>query len=192
MKFINFYTGIALMLIVSLSGSLGATTGKLAPPLIVGALLLAVLVMGWAGAASEALAEIDRLKCIMHNQNTEARLRAAEAVKRDAEILRQRRLITSIQEDNLTWREGCNTYIPRIAALLTENAELRKRPSIDVLTATAQRLIVEINNEPDDVDEDCRNCQARGIGYLHSELLMHMTAVPVPAGAEIEPIASTV
>lgn len=67
-------------------------------------------------------------------------------------------------------------------------SELRARPSAEVLMATARRLIAELNDEPDDVDEDCRNCQARGIGHLHAELLRHMdsqrtTTTPPTTGA---------
>lgn len=52
--------------------------------------------------------------------------------------------------------------------------QLDARPSAEVMMATARRLMAELNDAPDDVEEDCRNCQARGIGYLHAELLQHM------------------
>lgn len=61
----------------------------------------------------------------------------------------------------------------RADALEAENVELSRRPSADTLNATARRLIAELNDD-DNCDEDCKNCQARGMGYLHSELLQHL------------------
>ncbi|MGK5044937.1 hypothetical protein ACQ4WP_03420 [Janthinobacterium sp. GB4P2] len=59
MKYVNFYSGMAMVLIASLLGSLGSTTGELAPPLVLGALLATVLVLGWAGGASDSRHELD-------------------------------------------------------------------------------------------------------------------------------------
>lgn len=182
MKFVNFYSGTALVLIASLLGSLGSTTGEMAPPLIVGALLLTVLVLGWAGGASDARHELDRLTRLEAGRQLKATCDAAARDRLEAmnEALRAQardsqaaiELFTAVQVKNMI----------RITALEGENAELQKRPSSDVMMVTAQRLIAELNDEPDDVDEDCRNYQVRGIGHLHSELLMHMaTTTPTPA-----------
>ena len=186
MKFINFYSGTALAFIAGLLTTLGTATGETAPPLIVGALLLTVLVLGWAGGASDARHELDRLTRLEGGRQLQMTCNAAarDRLETAAEVLRAQVRDSQAAIELFTAAQAKNMI--RITALEGENAELQKRPSSDVMMATAQRLIAELNDDPDDVDEDCRNCQARGIGYLHSELLRHMAA-PVVGGAQIEP-----
>ena len=180
MKYVNFYSGTAMVLIASLLGSLASATGQMAPPLIVGALLITVLVLGWAGGASDARHELDRLTRLEAGRQLQMTCNAAERDRLEtaAEVLRAKVRDSQAAIELFTAAQARKMI--RITALEGENAELQKRPSSDVMMVTAQRLIAELNDEPDDVDEDCRNCQARGIGYLHSELLMHM-ATPTPA-----------
>jgi len=79
--------------------------------------------------------------------------------------------------------EVARQRMERIAVLEAENIELRRRPSADTLNATARRLIAELNDD-DDCDEDCKNCQARGMGYLHSELLQHLAGAATAPNEE--------
>ena len=183
MKFINFYSGTALALIASLLGSLGAATGEMAPPLIVGALLFTVLVLGWAGGASDSRHELDRLTRLESSRQLQMTCNAAARDRLEAtnESLRAQARDSQAAIELFTAAQAATMV--RITALESENAELQKRPSSDVMMTTAQRLIAELNDEPDDVNEDCRNCQARGIGYLHSELLMHMVVAPLEESA---------
>ena len=183
MKFINFYSGTALALIASLLGSLGAATGEMAPPLIVGALLFTVLVLGWAGGASDARAELDRLTRLESSRQllAQSHIRQRDQLEASNEALRAQ--VKDCQAAIEVFTAAQAGTMVRITALEGENTELQKRPSSDVMMATAQRLIAELNDEPDDVDEDCRNCQACGIGHLHSELLMHMAVAPLEQSA---------
>lgn len=179
MKFVNFYSGTAMVLIASILGSLGSATGELAPPLVLGALLATVLVLGWAGGASDARHELDRLTRLEAGRQLQMACNAAarDRLETAAEVLRAQVRDSQAAIELFTAAQAKNMI--RITALEGENAELSKRPSSDVLMATAQRLIAELNDDPDDADEECRNYQARGIGYLHSELLTHMTT-PAP------------
>lgn len=179
MKYVNFYSGMALVLIASLLGSLGSTTGELAPPLVLGALLATVLVLGWAGGASDSRHELDRLTRLESGRQllAQSHIRQRDQLEASNEALRAQ--VKDCQAAIEVFTAAQAGTMVRITALEGENAELQKRPSSDVMMATAQRLITELNDEPDDVDEDCRNCQARGIGYLHSELLMHMAVAPL-------------
>lgn len=188
MKFINFYSGTALALIASLLGSLGAATGEMAPPLIVGALLFTVLVLGWAGGASDARAELDRLTRLESGRQLQMTCNAAARDRLEAANEALRAQVKDCQAAIEVFTAAQAGTMVRITALEGENAELHKRPSRDVMMTTAQRLIAELNDEPDDVDEDCRNCQARGIGYLHSELLMRMAVAPLEQSARGRPI----
>lgn len=183
MKFINFYSGTALVLIASLLGSLGAATGEMAPPLIVGALLFTVLVLGWAGGASDARAELDRLTRLESGRQllAQSHIRQRDQLEASNEALRAQ--VKDCQAAIEVFTAAQAGTMVRITALEGENAELQKRPSSDVIMTTARRLIAELNDEPDDVDEDCRNCQTRGIGHLHSELLMHMAVAPLEQSA---------
>ncbi len=187
MKYVNFYSGMALVLIASLLGSLGSTTGELAPPLVLGALLATVLVLGWAGGASDARAELDRLTRLEAGRQLQMTCNAAARNRLEAtnEALRAQARDSQAAIELFTAAQAATMV--RITALESENAELQKRPSSDVMMTTAQRLIAELNDEPDDVDEDCRNCQARGIDYLHSELLMHMAVAPLEQSARGRP-----
>ena len=183
MKYVNFYSGMALVLIASLLGSLGSTTGELAPPLVLGALLATVLVLGWAGGASDARAELDRLTRLESGRQllAQSHIRQRDQLEASNEALRAQ--VKDCQAAIEVFTAAQAGTMVRITALEGENTELQKRPSSDVMMATAQRLIAELNDEPDDVDEDCRNCQARGIGHLHSELLMHMAVAPLEQSA---------
>ena len=183
MKYVNFYSGMALVLIASLLGSLGSTTGELAPPLVLGALLATVLVLGWAGGASDARAELDRLTRLESGRQllAQSHIRQRDQLEASNEALRAQ--VKDCQAAIEVFTAAQAGTMVRITALEGENAELQKRPSSDVMMTTAQRLIAELNDEPDDVDEDCRNCQARGIGHLHSELLMHMAVAPLEKSA---------
>lgn len=183
MKFINFYSGTALALITSLMGSLGAATGEMAPPLIVGALLFTVLVLGWAGGASDSRHELERLTRLEAGRQLQMTCNAAARDRLEATNEALRAQVKDCQAAIEVFTAAQAGTMVRITALEGENAELQKRPSSDVMMATAQRLIAELNDEPDDVDEDCRNCQARGIGHLHSELLMHMAVAPLEQSA---------
>ena len=183
MKYVNFYSGMALVLIASLLGSLGSTTGELAPPLVLGALLATVLVLGWAGGASDSRHELDRLTRLESGRQllAQSHIRQRDQLEASNEALRAQ--VKDCQAAIEVFTAAQAGTMVRITALEGENAELQKRPSSDVMMATAQRLIAELNDEPDDVDEDCRNCQARGIGHLHSELLMHMAVAPLEQSA---------
>ncbi|ATD62527.1 MAG: hypothetical protein ACOH2S_27490 [Janthinobacterium svalbardensis] len=183
MKYVNFYSGMALVMIASILGSLGSATGELAPPLILGALLFTVLVLGWAGGASDARHELDRLTRLESGRQllAQSHIRQRDQLEEANETLRAKLKDCQAAIERFTAAQA-GTMV-RITALEGENAELRKRPSSEVMMATARRLIAELNDEPDDVDEDCRNCQARGIGYLHSELLMHMEVAPLEQSA---------
>ena len=90
MKFVNFYSGTALVLIVSLLGSMATATGQIAPPLIVGALLVTVLVLGWAGGASDARHELDRLTRLEAGRQLQMACNAAarDRLETAAEVLR--------------------------------------------------------------------------------------------------------
>lgn len=183
MKYVNFYSGMALVLIASLLGSLGSTTGELAPPLVLGALLATVLVLGWAGGASDARAELDRLTRLESGRQLQMTCNAAARDRLEAANEALRAQVKDCQAAIEVFTAAQAGTMVRITALEGENTELQKRPSSDVMMATAQRLIAELNDELDDVDEDCRNCQARGIGHLHSELLMHMAVAPLEQSA---------
>ena len=132
MKFVNFYSGTAMVLIASILGNLGSATGELAPPLVLGALLATVLVLGWAGGASDARHELDRLTRLEAGRQLKATCDAAarDRLETAAEVLRAQlrdsqaaiKLFTAAQAKNMI----------RITALEGENAELHKRPAIDV------------------------------------------------------------
>ena len=175
MKFVNFYSGTALVLIASLLGSLGAATGETAPPLIVGALLFTVLALGWAGGASDARHELDRLTRLEAGRQLKATCDAAArdrleamnealcAQARDSQAAIE--LFTAAQAKNMV----------RITALEVENAELRKRPSSEVMIETAVRLMRE-NSADEESDQEYLNGRATGIAHMHAELVQHMMA----------------
>ena len=128
MKYVNFYSGMALVLIASLLGSLATATGQMAPPLIVGALLLSVLVLGWAGGASDARHEIDRLTRLEAGRQLQMTCNAAgrDRLETAAEVLRAQVRDSQAAIELFTAAQAKNMI--RITALEGENAELRKRP----------------------------------------------------------------
>lgn len=137
MKFINFYSGTALVLIASLLGSLGNTTGDLAPPLVLGALLATVLVLGWAGGASGARHEVDRLTRLEAGRQLQMACNAAarDRLETAAEVLRAQVRDSQAAIELFTAAQAKNMI--RITALEGENAVLRKRPAIDVAPGAA-------------------------------------------------------
>lgn len=132
MKFINFYSGTALALIASLLGSLGAATGEMAPPLIVGALLFTVLVLGWAGGASDSRHELDRLTRLESGRQLQMTCNAAARNRLEAanEALRAQVRDSQAAIELFTAAQAKNMI--RITALESENAELRK-PALALL-----------------------------------------------------------
>lgn len=52
MKTTYIYTGIAMAITGTVTGSLWATTGEAVPTVVFAALMLTILVLGWAGGAS--------------------------------------------------------------------------------------------------------------------------------------------
>lgn len=185
-----------MALIASLLGSLGAATGEMAPPLIVGALLFTLLVLGWAVGASDARAELDRLTRLESGRQLQMTCNAAARDRLEAtnEALRAQardsqtaiKLFTAAQAKNMV----------HIAALEGENAELQKRPSADVLRATAKRLIGdlmigrEVSSEEAAEDEVFLSGSARGTVSMLSDLLRQMGAPPMVTGAQNESNAS--
>lgn len=268
MKYVNFYSGTALALIASLLGSLGAATGQMAPPLIVGALLFTVLVLGWAGGASDARAELDRLTRLEFGRQllAQSHIRQRDQLEASNEALRAQVKdcqaaievftaaqagtmvrITALEGENAELRARTTAEIAAVswplqpyavvigramgsddlelamfdgfnycfsdgdclerdgdtldgftaefltqhqleqrliaahldagsvAVLRTENAELRKRPSSEVMIETAVRLMRE-NSADEDSDEEYLNGRVAGIAHMHTELVQHMMA----------------
>lgn len=175
MKFINFYSGTALLLIISLLGSLGAATGELAQPMIVGALLFTVLVLGWAGGASDARAEIDRLTRLEAGRQLQATCNAAARDRLEEANETLRAHLADCQAAIEVFTAAQAATMVRITALEGENAELRKRPSSEVMIETAVRLMRE-NSADEDSDEEYLNGRAAGIAHMHTELVQHMMA----------------
>lgn len=186
MKFVNFYSGTALVLIASLLGSLGSTTGELAPPLVLAAMLATVLVLGWAGGASDARHELDRLTRLEAGRQLQVTCNAAARDRLEAtnEALRAQVGDCQAAIEVFTAAQGKNVI--RITALEAENAELSKRPSAEVLRATAYRLSGEAlrppgeEAPPDEAAEDLMflNGTARGLVMMLSTLLRQMDAPP--------------
>ena len=176
MKFINFYSGTALVLIASLLGSLGNTTGDLAPPLVLGALLATVLVLGWAGGASDARHEVDRLTRLEAGRQLQMACNAAarDRLETAAEVLRAQVKDSQAAIELFTAAQAKNMI--RITALEGENTELRKRPSSEVMIGTAVRLMRE-NSADEDSDQEYLNGRATGIAHMHTELVQHMMPV---------------
>lgn len=137
MKFINFYSGTALVLIASLLGSLGSTTGELAPPLVLAALLATVLVLGWAGGASDARHEVDRLTKLEAGRQLQMACNAAarDRLETAAEVLRTQVRDSQAAIELFTAAQARNMI--RITSLEGENAELSKRPVIDIAPGAA-------------------------------------------------------
>lgn len=187
MKFFNFYSGTALALIASLPGSLGAATGEMAPPLIVGALLFTLLVLGWAGGASDSRHELYRVTRLEAGRQLQMTCNAAAHDRLEAtnEALRAQARDSQAAIELFTAAQAKNMV--RIAALEGENAELRKRPSAEVLHATAYRLSGEALRPPDEeaTPEEAAddlmflNGTARGLVMMLSALLRQMDAPPV-------------
>ena len=178
MKFINFYSGTALALIASLLGSLGAATGEMAPPLIVGALLVTVLVLGWSGGASDARHELDRLTRLEGGRQLQMTCNAAarDRLETAAEVMRAQVRDSRAAIELFTAAQAKNMI--RITALEGENAELRKRPSSEVMIETAVRLMRE-NSADEESDQEYLDGCAAGIAYMHTELVQHMMT-PMP------------
>lgn len=149
MKFINFYSGTALLLITSLLGSLATATGQIAPPLIVGALLITVLVLGWAGGASDARHELDRLTRLEAGRQLKATCDAAarDRLETAAEVLRAQVRDSQAAIELFTAAQAKNMI--RITALEGENAELSKRAAIDVAPGATGGIVHE-NDTGDD------------------------------------------
>lgn len=137
MKYVNFYSGTALALIASLLGSLSAATGEMAPPLIVGALLFTLLALGWAGGASDARAELDRLTRLESGRQllAQSHIRQRDQLEASNEALRAQ--VKDCQAAIEVFTAAQAGTIVRITALEGENAELRKRPAIDVAPGAA-------------------------------------------------------
>lgn len=186
MKFINFYSGTALALIASLLGSLGAATGEMAPPLIVGTLLFTVLVLGWAGGASDARHELDRLTRLDAGRQLLAQsyIKQRDQLEASNEALRAQ--VKDCQAAIEVFTAAQAGTMVRITALEGENAELRKRPSAEVLRATAYRLSGEALRPPDEeaTPEEAAddlmflNGTARGLVMMLSALLREMETPP--------------
>lgn len=185
-----------MALIASLLGSLGAATGEMAPPLIVGALLFTVLVLGWAGGASDARAELDRLTRLESGRQLQMTCNAAARDRLEATNEALRAQVKDCQAAIEVFTAAKAKNMVRIAALEGENAELQKRPSADVLRATAKRLIGdlmigrEVSSEEAAEDEVFLSGSARGTVSMLSDLLRQMGAPPMVAGAQIESNAS--
>lgn len=206
MKFINFYSGTALVLIASLLGSLATATGQMAPPLIVGALLLTVLVLGWAGGASDARHELDRLTRLESGRQLLTQSHIKQRDQLEAALARLQHRIEGVTASNAGLRKVAERWADevgnlrdqvkdgqaaielftaaqaksmiRITALEGENAELRKRPSSEVMIETAVRLMRE-NSADEESDQEYLDGCAAGIAYMHTELVQHMMT-PMP------------
>ena len=178
MKYVNFYSGMALVLIASLLGSLGSTTGELAPPLVLGALLATVLVLGWAGGASDSRHELDRLTRLESGRQllAQSHIRQRDQLEASNEALRAQ--VKDCQAAIEVFTAAQAGTMVRITALEGENAELRKRPSSEVMIETAVRLMRE-NSADEDSDEEYLNGRAAGIAHMHTELVQHMMT-PMP------------
>ena len=180
MKFVNFYSGMALVLIASLLGSLGSTTGKFAPPLVLGALLLTVLVLGWAGGASDTRAELDRLTRLEAGRQLQAKCNAAARDRLEDANIALRAHLADCQAAIEVFTAAQAATMVRITALESENAELLKRPSAEVLRATARRLIGdltigrEVPSEEAAEDDVFLSGSARGTTSMLSDLLRQM------------------
>jgi|GEM_PF-4587653 len=154
----------------------------MAPPLIAGALLFTVLVLGWAGGASDARAELDRLTRLEAGRQLQAKCNAAARDRLEAtnEALRAQARDSQAAIELFTAAQAKNMI--RITALESENAELRKRPSAEVLRATSYRLVGEIMREPGDEaqakeaaeDDAFLSGIARGVVMMLSALLRQM------------------
>ena len=203
MKYVNFYSGTAMVLIASLLGSLASATGQMAPPLIVGALLITVLVLGWAGGASDARHEVDRLTRLESGRQLLTQSHIKQRDKLEAALARLQHRIEEVTASNAGLRKVAERWADevgnlraqardsqaaielftaaqaknmiRITALEGENAELRKRPSAEVMIETAVRLMRE-NSFDEDSDEEYLSGRATGIAHMHTELVQHMMA----------------
>lgn len=186
MKYVNFYSGTALALIASLLGSLGAATGEMAPPLIVGALLFTVLVLGWAGGASDSRHELDRLTRLEAGRQLQMTCNAAARDRLEEANIALHAYLTDCQAAIEVFTAAQAGTMVRITALEGENAELRKRPSAEVLRATAYRLSGEALRPPDEeaTPEEAAddlmflNGTARGLVMMLSALLREMETPP--------------
>lgn len=185
MKYVNFYSGTALALIASLLGSLGAATGEMAPPLIVGALLFTVLVLGWAGGASDSRHELDRLTRLEAGRQLQMTCNAAARDRLEEANIALHAYLTDCQAAIEVFTAAQAGTMVRITALEGENAELRKRPSSEVMIETAVRLMRE-NSADEDSDEEYLNGRATGIAHMHTELVQHMMA-SAPAAMDSHP-----
>lgn len=127
MKYVNFYSGTALALIASLLGSLGAATGQMAPPLIVGALLFTVLVLGWAGGASDSRHELDRLTRLEFGRQllAQSHIRQRDQLEASNEALRAQ--VKDCQAAIEVFTAAQAGTMVRITALEGENGRLRAR-----------------------------------------------------------------
>lgn len=182
MKYVNFYSGTALALIASLLGSLGAATGQMAPPLIVGALLFTVLVLGWAGGASDSRHELERLTRLEAGRQLQMTCNAAARDRLEATNEALRAQVKDCQAAIEVFTAAQAGTMVRITALEGENAELRKRPSAEILRATSYKLAGEIMREPGDEaqaeeaaeDDAFLSGTARGVVMMLSALLRQM------------------
>lgn len=182
MKYVNLYSGMALVLIASLLGSLGSTTGELAPPLVLGALLATVLVLGWAGGASDSRHELDRLTRLESGRQllAQSHIRQRDQLEASNEALRAQ--VKDCQAAIEAFTAAQAGTMVRITALEGENAELRKRPSAEILRATSYKLAGEIMREPGDEaqaeeaaeDDAFLSGTARGVVMMLSALLRQM------------------
>lgn len=141
MKYVNLYSGMALVLIASLLGSLGSTTGELAPPLVLGALLATVLVLGWAGGASDSRHELDRLTRLEAGRQLKATCDAAARDRLEAMNEALRAQVRDSQAAIELFTAAQAKSMIRITALEGENAELTKRPAIDVAPGAAGGVV---------------------------------------------------
>lgn len=125
MKFVNFYSGMAVIMISSIVTTISTATGELMPPLIVGALFLSTLVLGMAAGAAGAKAEIERLTRLEAGRQLQAECnaRSRDRLEEVSESLRAE--LKDCKAAIEVFTEAQARSIVRITELASENAELR-------------------------------------------------------------------
>ena len=142
MKYVNFYSGMALVLIASLLGSLGSTTGELAPPLIVGALLFTVLVLGWAGGASDSRHELDRLTRLESGRQLLTQSHIKQRDKLEAALARLQHRIEEVTASNAGLRKVAERWADEVGNLRAQARD--SQAAIELFTTAQAKNMIRI------------------------------------------------
>lgn len=158
MKYVNFYSGTAMVLIASLLGSLASATGQMAPPLIVGALLITVLVLGWAGGASDARHEVDRLTRLESGRQLLTQSHIKQRDQLEAALARLQHRIEEVTASNAGLRKVAERWADEVGNLRAQARD--SQAAIELFTAAQAKNMIRITALESENAELCNPLRA--------------------------------